>query len=468
MTTQTMVGSGEVCRLTVYGPKSRVELAVPAHVPLADLLPTFLGHLGQQLATTGLDHGGWVLQRLGEPPLDEDLGTAALGLYDGDLVYLRPRSDQMPPVDFDDLIDGVAAGIAERKDIWRPESTRRLALAAGALALVLGSPLVPAIGSGALAAAVGGVAAVLLLLAGTAAARAYGDEQTAVLLGVAALPFAAVAGLEVPAVDRSLPAPEMLAAPGLLAAGAFVAVAAVLVQLGTGRLRAGLTGATVGAVLTAVAGLLGTATGLDAPAVAAVLLPAVLLLGFLSPSIAAKLAGLRVQPLPASPAEFQQEIDPEPAGPLMARTARADAHITAVYMGLAVVCTGCLVVLALAAGRSSVLLVVAASVLVLLHSRELLGARQRVAMLAPGVIGPLTLILVAYGQRPGGFRLAVLLGLFVLGLAACAAARVLPGRRLLPHWGLAGDITHWVAAAAIVPLALSVTGTYALVRELWS
>jgi len=64
--------------------------------------------------------------------------------------------------------------------------------------------------------------------------------------------------------------------------------------------------------------------------------------------------------------------------------------------------------------------------------------------------------------------LAVLLGLVMLGLLACVLARVLPGRRLLPHWGLAGDITHWLAAAAIIPLALSVTGAFTLVRGLWS
>jgi hypothetical protein len=103
-----------------------------------------------------------------------------------------------------------------------------------------------------------------------------------------------------------------------------------------------------------------------------------------------------------------------------------------------------------------------------LHSRELVSARQRIAMLAPGVIGPLVLILVQCGGRSAGFRLAVLVSLLVLALLACAAARVLPGRRLLPHWGLAGDITHWVAAGAVVPLALSVTGAYTLVRGLWS
>src|SRR3954452_24353186 len=116
--TTTPVSSGDVCRLTVCGPDSRIELAVPVHVPLADLLPAMLVHLDQRLATSGLEHGGWVLQRLGEPPLDEDRGTAALGLYDGDMVYLRPRADQLPPIDFDDLVDGVATAINDRVDRW--------------------------------------------------------------------------------------------------------------------------------------------------------------------------------------------------------------------------------------------------------------------------------------------------------------------------------------------------------------
>jgi type VII secretion integral membrane protein EccD len=463
-----MVGSGEVCRLTVYGPKSRVELGVPAHVPLADLLPTFLGHLGQELATTGLDHGGWVLQRLGEPPLEEDLGTAALGLYDGDILHLRPRDEQLPPVDFDDLVDGVADGIAKRKDAWRPEFTRRLSLAAGALALVVGWLLVPTVGSGGLAAVVGGVVAVLLLLAGTAAARAFGDGGVGDLLGVAAIAFAGLAGLTVPMVDRPVSVSGLLSAPGLLAAGAFVAVAAVAAMVGTGRLRPAFSAVAVAAVLVAAGGMLGTSGGLSARAVAAIVLPVVLLLGFLTPTIAATLAGLRILPMPVSPAEFQQDIDPEPAGPLLARTATADAFITGLYVALAVVCTGCLVMLSRASGRSPALLVMAASVLVLLHSRELTGARQRGAMLAPGVLGPLALVLVECRAGSGGFRLGVLLGLLMLALVACAAARALPGRRLLPHWGLAGDITHWAAAAAIVPLALSAAGTFTLVRGLWS
>jgi hypothetical protein len=78
------------------------------------------------------------------------------------------------------------------------------------------------------------------------------------------------------------------------------------------------------------------------------------------------------------------------------------------------------------------------------------------------------LILIECRERSAGFRLAVLLVLLVAALLACAAAEVLPGRRLLPHWGLVGDITHWAAAAAIIPLVLSVAGAFTLVQGLLS
>jgi type VII secretion integral membrane protein EccD len=260
----------------------------------------------------------------------------------------------------------------------------------------------------------------------------------------------------------------LLTAAGLLAAGVFVAVAAAAAMAGTGELRTAFGAVTVAAVLVAVGGVLATFAGLAGPVVAAILLPVVLSLGFLTPAIAAAMAGLKILPMPVSPAEFQQDIDPEPAGPLLDRTASADAFITGLFAALGVVCTGCLVILAGASGRSPALLVVAASVLVLLHSRELVGARQRVAMLAPGVLGPLALILIECQAGSAGFRLTALLCLLALALLGCAAARVLPGRRLLPHWGLAGDIAHWVTAAAIIPLALSATGTFTLVQGLWS
>jgi hypothetical protein len=81
-----------------------------------------------------------VFQPLGDQPLREELSVAALALHDGDVVHLRPRSEQLPPLDFDDLIDGVATTISARPDRWRPDMSRRLL--AGLLAVPLAAGLV--------------------------------------------------------------------------------------------------------------------------------------------------------------------------------------------------------------------------------------------------------------------------------------------------------------------------------------
>src|SRR5256885_13295294 len=87
-----------LCRINIRAPDSRIELAVPTDVPLSDLLPEIIRHAGAGMPEAGLAHQGWVLQRLGDEPLDEDATLAAAGLHDGDTVYLRARADQLPPV----------------------------------------------------------------------------------------------------------------------------------------------------------------------------------------------------------------------------------------------------------------------------------------------------------------------------------------------------------------------------------
>ena len=98
----TAPATAEMCRIVVCGPDRQIEISVPAQVVVADLLPVLLQHLGDGLADTGLGHSGWILQRLGSPPLDEDTTVGDSGLVDGTVVHLRPRSEQIPPVHFDD------------------------------------------------------------------------------------------------------------------------------------------------------------------------------------------------------------------------------------------------------------------------------------------------------------------------------------------------------------------------------
>jgi hypothetical protein len=61
-------------------------------------------------------------------------------------------------------------------------------------------------------------------------------------------------------------------------------------------LRAALSGTAAAAILTAVAGLLGSTTRSNSADVAAIVLPVVLLLAYLVPSMGAKLAGIRILP----------------------------------------------------------------------------------------------------------------------------------------------------------------------------
>jgi type VII secretion integral membrane protein EccD len=208
--------TAEVCRLLVIGPTSQVELSVPTHVPLSDLMPALLRNLGPDLADRGLEHGGWVVQPPGEAPLDEDLSVTDHGLLDGDTLHVRPRSDQIPPLDFDDLIDGVATGIRARSGLWRPRTTRT----ASALALVawlvvaLLVPLldvapVPAAGTetarAAAAAGAGGglsgravmagAVALLLLALAAVAGRLARDRVVAALFGGGTVALAAEAAV---------------------------------------------------------------------------------------------------------------------------------------------------------------------------------------------------------------------------------------------------------------------------------
>jgi type VII secretion integral membrane protein EccD len=465
METQTAVGAGEVCRLTVYGPKSRVELAVPAHVPVADLMPTVLGHLGPELATHGLDHGGWVLQRLGEAPLEEDLGTAALGLYDGDVLHLRPRNEQLAPVDFDDLVDGVATGIADRRDAWRPASTRRLLLGVGGLLLVVASLMLPLQSNGVIAAAAGLGLTSGLIGGAVSLVRAHDDAPAGAVLGFGALGFAAGSGLCLPALAGPVGPATALTGSGVLAAGGFLAIAAVAVRLGTGTQTAALNALTVGGALTAGAGMLAL-DGLDSAGAAAVILPVALLLSYAVPTVSAKLAGLHIAPPPVSPEEFQQDVDPVPATDLLRRTAVADEQITAFHAVLGLVISGCLLALVPDPGRSAAWLVICASALVLIHSRELVSSRQRVAMLAPGVVG-LTALMIDWSIRAPGMEITGLAVPTVLGVGLVLLSKVVPGRRPMPHWGMAGDIAHWVVTAAVIPLCLAVLGVYGRVRGLW-
>jgi type VII secretion integral membrane protein EccD len=454
----------DLCRLTVCGPGRSAELAVPVHVPLIDLLPALVGHLGEGLADAGLEHGGWVAQRFGGPPLREELSVAVLGLHDGDIVYLRPRAEQLPPLDFDDLIDGIASGISARSDRWRPDLSRRL------LAGLLTAPLVA--GLALLAGHIGGLSDLLaagmaLVLIGLAAAcsRAFADLLAADVLGASAICYAGLAGAELPLLPGSAGLAGLASLrPMVLACGVAMTGAAMAVSWVRGGRHPALVAASAGSALVAVGGALATFARLDAAAVAGILVVLTLAAGGWVPVLSFRLAKMRLDPTPSTPEDLQAELDPVPSQRVLENAAMADRYMTGLYGGLGVVTTGCLAVLSVTNGWPARLVALDAIALVLLHARALVSARHRLAVVIPAAIGAVVLVTVA-GLRADahGWPVVMAVVVVVAGLLL-VGERSLPGYRLLPHWGRAGDLLHTATAVALIPAVLWLLNLYEFAR----
>ena len=454
----------DLCRLTVCGPTRSVELAVPVHVPLIDLLPALVGHLDAGLADAGLEHGGWVLQRLGDPPLREDQSVAVLGLHDGDVVHLRPRADQLPPPDFDDLIDGIATGISRRSDRWRPEMTRHLLtgliavpLAAG-LVLLAGRPGPP---SDVIAAT---LALILIGLTG-AAARALADLPAARVLGVAAIGYTGLAAAELPLLSGGhVLVTAATIRPALLAATAGLTGATVAVSLLAGGRHPALVATVVAGCLALTGGVLVAVARLGLAPTAGVLLGLMLPLGGWVPVLAFRLTGMRLDPPPSSPEELQANLDPVPSKFVLERARLADQYMTALYLGLAVVILACLITLGLSIGWPARVVAIDAIALLLLHSRVLVAARHRLAAVIPATVGAAVLACAAGLRSDAHAWLGLLAALVVAAGLLLVGERSLPGHRFLPHWGRAGDLLHTVTAAALIPAVLWLLNLYGLAR----
>jgi type VII secretion integral membrane protein EccD len=316
---------------------------------------------------------------------------------------------------------------------------------------------------------VGGLAAIALLTAAAAASRAWGDAPAGTLLAAGAVAFAAVAGLVLPAGDRPAQlGPGLLTAAGVLAAGMAAAAAAVLARLALGGTRSGFLSAACAGSLVGSGGFLATMPGIGEAGAGGIILTTALLLGAAVPILAARLAGLRIRPLPDSAAEFQQDIEPEPSRKILASTDLANGYVAALYLALGAVVTGCLAVLASTPGPAAQALAAVTSFLLLLHGRELTGAWHRLATLVPGLVGAAAVLSAQAAAATPVYRQGAVAVLVALAALLLVAARVLPGRRLLPYWGRLADLCHTAAAIAVVPLVLAVLHLYGRVRAGWA
>ncbi|MFG2193216.1 type VII secretion integral membrane protein EccD [Streptomyces sp. NPDC048639] len=458
----------ELCRLTVRAPSVSVDLAVPADVPVADLLPTLLRYVGEEAEEAGLDHAGWVLQRLGDVPLDEETTLARAGLDDGAVLYLRPHTEALPEARLDDLVDGIADTAGRRLHNWHAGAARGLLVGTAVATVAAALMLVfwPGVTASSRAACAG-VTGLLLLAGAGSASRAVGDRLSATALGLLVAPCLALAGWVLPGGDVTGPDAARVVGARLLAAGAAGAGGAVLALAATAVGAPALLATAVVAVATAVAGALMGYTGLDVPAAVALVVAVIALSAGAVAPFAFKLAGMRMPSLPSSASQLQEGIEPYAGGEVAERTELAGRWVTALFAATGTVAAASLVVLAERPNLPEVLTSLTLSLLLLLHCRGLGHIGQRLTLAVPG-IGGLLLLARAWAVDSGADGRTVV---FAVLLAAAAglviAAWTVPGRRVLPYWGRAAELAHTLFAVALLPLSLWVAGLFGWLRGLF-
>lgn len=460
----TDIQAASLCRVTVRAPARTVDLAVPSDVSVADLLPTVIGYGGDDLEESGLEHGGWVLQRLGGPPLDPESTLDALGLRDGEVLCLRPRTEALPEVHLDDLVDGISLTMRGRPHSWNADAARRLLHAMAVATLTLGVVFLAVPGTpGWLRALVASAAGLLLLGGAGSATRAVGDSGAGSVLGLMAVPYFALAGWLLPGGELGGADGDAVLGARLLAASAAGGGAAVLALAAVGTYPALF----IGTASLAVAGALGAAMiilGLAPEHAAGLVAVVVVLFGGFVPSLSFRLSGMRMPPLPTNVQQLQEGIDPYPASDVEARATLADGWMTAFYLAIGLICLPCLTMIMAEADLAGILTVVAMALLLLLHSRGLGNVVQRVALTTAGAWGVALLLFGAAAALEPRSRLALTAGLLALTAVITIASWTVPGRRLLPYWGRAAEILHSLAAISILPLTLWSMGVYGTLR----
>ncbi|MFJ4961830.1 type VII secretion integral membrane protein EccD [Streptomyces sp. NPDC088729] len=460
----------ETCRLTVRAPSVTIDLAVPADVPVADLLPTLLRYVGEEAEESGLDHAGWVLQRLGDAPLDEETTLTGAGLVDGAVLHLRPHTQALPEARLDDLVDGMAETVARRLHTWHAGAARGLlvgtavATVAAALVVVFRPGVAESSGIRAACAAIVGV----LLLAGAgSASRAVGDRLSATALALLVAPCFALVGWVLPGGDLTGPDATEVVGARLLAAGAAAAGGAVLALAATAVGAPALLATAMVAVATAIAGALMGYTGLDAPASVALVAAVVTLAAGAVAPFAFKLAGMRMPALPSSAGQLQEGIDPYAGDEVAERTELAGRWVAVLFAATGTVAAAALAVLAHTPDLPETLTALSLALLLLLHSRGLVHIGQRLTLAVPGIWGLLLLARAwAVGSDTDG-RMVVFAVLLAVGAALVTASWIVPGRRMLPYWGRAAELAHTGLAVALVPFSLWAAGLFGWLRGLF-
>jgi len=467
-----------ICRITVTGPRRRVDVAVPSGATFGEFIPAAVRACGLTDEELVEPPGGWVLQRLAEAPFEAGQTLDSAGVRDGDIVHLRPQALALPPPVCDDIADELAA-VHDSAGRWTVADARRLALGGcaaalltGALVLIRSRPLFaagavtpgaaahgPPAGAG-LTLVIAAAFATALLAGGCAIARGARDVAAGSLLVWAALPYAFAAGAwAVAGAHHGVPSSAAASPPGVAAAAAALAAAGVVAVTGALAIPEPML---CGPALAALAGAAGAGLVRLHPPVGAAGAAALAAAGLLALSPLAAGAAIRLArfPLPRIPVSTTDlpDTEPVPSG-VHSRAVLADRLLAGLAAGIGLAGAGAAIILVFAHGWLPRVTLATLTVALLLRSRVFVSRAARLWLAVPGYLC----------GAVAAARLGPPAALAVVAVAAAAlvvAGFRLPGRRTSPWWGRLADIGDAVATVSLLPLALGLAGVFGFMHGL--
>ncbi|WP_149180668.1 type VII secretion integral membrane protein EccD [Streptomyces sp. TRM49041] len=480
------------CRVTVVAPDSRIDVALPEDIAVADVYPEILRLTGQgQAAATPT---GYHLVRRDGTVLDSARTLVAQRVLDGEVLLLRPFAESLPPAVFDDVADAVASAITRNRRLWSDDMLRGAGLVGGVLLLLLmgfvlwyADPVrhdmhgLPGI--------IAGAAGVLLTAFAGVRARVYGDRYGAVAFGLGALPLLLVAG-------SGIIGPADGQGPGrlqfLLGCVTVLVASVVLVALAPSG-DAPFVAATFLAAVGTLATFAAILTEASATAAASVCAPVAIGLVAFLPGLSARFARLPIgYAAPRTPSidavdfdgDEQPDAQPVEAERIALQARRGHEMLLGLVGGCAAVVVASAAVLGFAGNAWGQCLALAAGLAMLLRARLFRYTSQVACALVAGlaaigllILGlslnpPADLVreLLVHGDRGGlDIRTIWLSAAVAAGVALITAiGLIIPKKGLSPFWGRLLDIVEGAVLLSLVPLCLAVLDVYSAARSLTS
>ncbi len=186
------VATGTLVRVSVVSEDRRLDIGVPASVPLIEIIPGFARSLGVLDPT--LAHGGYALHRSDGAILDSTRSAGSQGVRDGELLTLVRGGLTAEPRVYDDVVEAVIDATSSQHGVWSPQDSARTALAISIAFLALCALLLvsagPSLSFGPL---IAGGGTVVLAVAAAVLTR-LGQHEAGHALGLAGAAFGAITG----------------------------------------------------------------------------------------------------------------------------------------------------------------------------------------------------------------------------------------------------------------------------------